>query len=258
MAMRGNTKMRSFWAVAAVYVLFLILMFFPPSLPSNLVFVPGDAGFQLCIGLLAVLAALISGGGLRDGLALKKPRLSHMSAGIFLWIAAYILMNLVILTVANYFPSAKTAATEMDSNMQSKGLLSAILLSALLPALCEELLFRGFMLTKLSRAFPVVWSAVITAALFAISHQHWERMLPIFLLGFALGLAGGLSRSVFVPVIMHFINNLAVILAAFAPDAADKVNSVLFGYGLPVSLIIAVAAACAGVYLLTARWGHAK
>ncbi len=58
---------------------------------------------------------------------------------------------------------------------------------ALLPALCEEIAFRGFILSGLQRRFKPRAAVVLCAFLFALSHMNVFQFLPAFFLGVVLG-----------------------------------------------------------------------
>jgi len=81
---------------------------------------------------------------------------------------------------------------------------------ALVPALCEEVFFRGICLGVLLERLPA-WAAVgLSALLFAAVHLP-ETMPPIFLLGVLLGLCRLLTGSLWPCVAAHLLNNLLAV-----------------------------------------------
>lgn len=80
-------------------------------------------------------------------------------------------------------------------------------LLCILPGFCEEVFFRGFCQTGLERFYGRTVGILITAALFAIAHlSPWYT--PIyFLLGIFLSWIFSVSRSLWIPVICHIVNN---------------------------------------------------
>ena len=91
--------------------------------------------------------------------------------------------------------------------VMSRGLLVNLLLFAVTPAICEELLFRGVILRGLlSRMSPS--AAILTsAALFGIFHIELYRLLPTAMLGVMLGFIAWKSGSVGPSMLAHFLNN---------------------------------------------------
>ena len=97
----------------------------------------------------------------------------------------------------------------------------ALVVIAVTPAICEEMLFRGLILTGLRKLGP--WTALLlSSALFAIAHASIYRLLPTFCLGLFLGFIVLRTGSIFCSMIIHALNNgLAVTLARTPSLAKD-------------------------------------
>jgi membrane protease YdiL (CAAX protease family) len=94
-----------------------------------------------------------------------------------------------------------------------KDLASNLLLIALLPAIGEELLFRGLLqkqFAELSKNHHVgIWLA---AFLFSFMHFQFFGFIPRLILGVLLGYIYYFSKSLWLPILAHFTNNaLAVV-----------------------------------------------
>ena len=77
---------------------------------------------------------------------------------------------------------------------------------AITPALCEETLFRGVILSGFRRIGP--WPAIlISALLFGLAHASIYRLLPTFALGVVLGYAAWRSGSIYCSILIHALNN---------------------------------------------------
>ena len=105
----------------------------------------------------------------------------------------------------------------MDNPWQ---LIRNLLLIAALPALSEELVFRGViqnMTEKITRSGHLaVW---IAAILFSAIHLQFLGFLPRLLLGAALGYVYLWTRNFWVPVLIHFFNNALQVIAVYIdPD----------------------------------------
>ncbi len=96
------------------------------------------------------------------------------------------------------------------------GLLMNILLIAILPAIGEELLFRGIVqqlfAKRASNMHVAIW---LSAALFSALHMQFYGFLPRFLLGGMLGYLFWYSGSIWVAVAAHFANNAVAILLTY-------------------------------------------
>jgi membrane protease YdiL (CAAX protease family) len=93
----------------------------------------------------------------------------------------------------------------MDSVLE---LLGNLLIIALLPAIGEEIVFRGVVQRQLMRRIANPWVALfISAAVFSFIHLQFEGFLPRLLLGFLLGWLYWTTQNFWIPALAHFFNN---------------------------------------------------
>lgn len=79
---------------------------------------------------------------------------------------------------------------------------------ALLPAIFEEVIFRGALQNLLSRWLKApVWAIIITAIVFSAVHGSYDGFVPRFVLGFILGWLFYRTGNIWVSIAAHFINN---------------------------------------------------
>ena len=97
------------------------------------------------------------------------------------------------------------------------GLLLNILIIGVIPALGEELLFRGVIQKELFSIYGKIHMSIwITAFLFSAMHLQFLGFIPRFLIGGLLGYLFYWSGSIWLPILAHFVNNAgAVILSYF-------------------------------------------
>ena len=83
-----------------------------------------------------------------------------------------------------------------------------LVIMGLLPALCEETLFRGGLQNFLTRSTQKPWLAIlIVSVLFSAVHFSFYGFLPRMLLGVALGLIYYYTGSLWLSILAHFFNN---------------------------------------------------
>jgi membrane protease YdiL (CAAX protease family) len=88
------------------------------------------------------------------------------------------------------------------------GYLINLMIIAVLPAICEEFLFRGIF----QRLF-IEWTGnkhigiIIAATIFSFFHMQFLGFIPRFLLGIYFGYLLVWSGSLWLPIAAHFINN---------------------------------------------------
>ena len=115
--------------------------------------------------------------------------------------------------------------------MNSMGdLLINILLVGVLPAIGEELTFRGVIqqtLTKNSSNYHIgIW---LTAILFSAIHFQFYGFLPRMLLGAYFGYLCYWSKNIWLPIFAHFVNNTAAVLVVYflgSSDLEEKIEKV--------------------------------
>lgn len=93
------------------------------------------------------------------------------------------------------------------------GVLLNIFMIAVLPAIGEELIFRGILqkiFTDLTG--KVVWGILISAVLFSSMHMQFQGFLPRLALGVLFSYLYVWSGSLWLPIIAHFINNSIAII----------------------------------------------
>jgi membrane protease YdiL (CAAX protease family) len=130
------------------------------------------------------------------------------------------------------------------------GLLSNIFLIALVPAIGEELFFRGmlqnYFVQWTRNAHLAVWLA---AFIFSAFHLQFFGFLPRLLLGAYLGYLLVWSRSLWLPMLAHFVNNALAVIVYFLfenkyidvnPDEIGKNYSLFLVIGNVLILILLV------------------
>ncbi|WP_372652026.1 lysostaphin resistance A-like protein [Draconibacterium sp.] len=96
------------------------------------------------------------------------------------------------------------------------GLAFNVFMVALLPAVGEELLFRGVVqniFSKMTRSHH--WGIWISAILFSALHMQFYGFVPRVLLGALFGYMLVWSGSMWLPIIAHFLNNAIAVIAMY-------------------------------------------
>lgn len=94
--------------------------------------------------------------------------------------------------------------------------LLAFVVIAIVPALGEELVFRGLIQNEFGRAFGNPHTAIwLSAALFSAFHMQFFGFFPRMLLGAAMGYLYYWSGNLWVPVVLHFLNNGIQVVAIY-------------------------------------------
>lgn len=213
---------------------------------------------QLIILLCPVLYAWYMKADAKKLFSIKKPGVSQVAGGILFGIAAFLCAMIVGVLLVPFFPESADGLTQLDDMLTSQPAVVLILVVALMPAIGEELLFRGFVMGTLKNKCTGVIAVLVTTLLFAAYHMSLIKMFTIGIIGFGLTYAAYKSGSIVTSMCMHFLNNLLSVLITKYPKQMQHVLPVLFKESLSASdllLMIAVILICAvlGLLLLGCR-----
>jgi len=96
----------------------------------------------------------------------------------------------------------------MNYSIEEINFLFELIFTAIIPAVAEEILFKGIIYSILKKFYPTVAAAIIASIMFSACHLSIIRFIPLFLLScytFWLYLRSG---SILLPMLLHFTNNL--------------------------------------------------
>lgn len=194
---------------------------------------------QLALVFPSVIAALVSPVAFRKRLGLVKGNWP-----VWAWVAAAVatpLVGLISSVVVGAFMEESDNLKEMAEIFRGHGengfLIPLALMIGLTPAVCEEVLFRGYVQTRLTRSFHPAIGIFVASFLFAAFHMDLVHVVAVFPMGVFLGLVSWRSGSLVPAMMGHFVNNFtSVVAVAFAPE--DAAADVLAAPEIAVSLAI--------------------
>lgn len=105
---------------------------------------------------------------------------------------------------------------------------------ALTPAICEELLFRGYLQRQVERSWGAAASIVLVGVLFGLYHLRLSQAIPLSLLGIYLGFVVWATGSLWAGFVVHILNNgFAVLASAVVRSSPDMDLESLESMGVP-------------------------
>lgn len=119
-----------------------------------------------------------------------------------------------------------------------------IVIMAILPAVGEELVFRGALQNLLIRKFGSTQGIVLTALIFTLIHRQFYNILPMFVLALLLGYVYYLTGSLLTTIAMHLLNNALSLFMVYYFGWTDEITKPEF------SLPLSIATAGVGAYLI--------
>lgn len=124
----------------------------------------------------------------------------------------------------------------------------ALLVIAVLPALFEELLFRGIILNSCENGAGTVRTVFIVGFCFSLFHASPEQTVYQFITGCAFAFIALRSGSILPSVLMHFINNALIVIFA-ACGLLDEAGNLIISSGGNIALIVTSAIALIGALI---------
>jgi len=94
-------------------------------------------------------------------------------------------------------------------------MLLVIITISIIPAICEEVMFRGYIQRSFGFKFKPHIAALLTALFFALYHFNPYGLIPLAIIGFYLGFAAYKSESLVIPIVLHFLNNFFAVMLYF-------------------------------------------
>ena len=120
-----------------------------------------------------------------------------------LFFSSYILEGMSLL-----FPEPYVAYVELFENLALGSAVSVFIAVAVIAPLFEEVLFRGYIFDQFERRFASIGMTIVASGvLFGLYHLNIFQGVFASILGIVLGLSYYWTRSIWIPIIIHFANN---------------------------------------------------
>ena len=166
---------------------------------------------------------------LRAGLSFRGASFPGFAAaallGIALWPFAFEMLLLIErLGLVSFNETAVAQAGEIVNRLRAAPLPLVYLSLSIVPAVCEELFFRGMFLSAMRTRMTAMRAVAVSALAFAAFHVivrdtlSVERFFPSFLLGVVLGWVCVRTGSLFPGMLLHVVHNAALLSLAVFQD----------------------------------------
>lgn len=116
----------------------------------------------------------------------------------------------------------------------------AILANALLIPIMEEVLFRGYIFSRLEKAMPSIVAALISSVVFGICHGGLVWAIWAFLLGMFICVVRIKSRSIVPGIIIHIIMNTYAMVVSYFPVLENITYPVMYTLTAVGGILMAV------------------
>jgi len=212
-----------------------------PLTPEAILLVGMAASAALFVGVPAGAAYMgnvrpVSGFALRPSSVL--PIAGAVLLGISLWpLVAQLIVWQEHLGLSTMPQILREKLGELAQQNREMSPLIVLMAMALVPAVVEEIFFRGWFFSALERSLEPLYAILITSILFGLFHLFTggfllaERLLPTTLLGIVLGFVRWRSGSVWPGILLHVLHNGLLVSAALFPITFGGLNKAVEGGG---------------------------
>lgn len=193
----------------------LFVQFFISPLSWQVSRYAGISAAQITLLSIVLLAVLVQRLTPEDVLLLNAFHLSQLITILVAAVTASISISYFdhfvyrILYVLGFEIPAQVQARLLEFHLARRpfDVAAAIMAVGILPAVSEELVFRGYVLTSLyyhRGKYPAVLGS---AVLFAAAHMNPWQFPALWLYGIVLGILALSTNSIYVPILFHVVNN---------------------------------------------------
>ncbi len=147
---------------------------------------------------------------LRESLRFQMPRPSDLLVCCMLAVClhpSYIALANLIQQEYSIGADTKQVLQAMDQVIRSAPLWSVIFFLAIVPAICEEIAFRGFIFGGLSNDNGVLRAILVSSLFFGMSHGVLQQSISATIMGLGLGIIAWRSGSVICTIVFHAGHN---------------------------------------------------
>lgn len=231
--MNENNNSPTFYDALKIFAIFLLISFVlmslgdilgspKPKTPSDLLYA---VFFTHIIGILVpvLIYIRVKKYNLKESLNLRPVPILTLLTISFISISFFILLSwLQGLLNPLFRPYEKDIieyekffATIASASRSKTDIIMFIIGISAIPAITEEILFRGIILTGLKNSSTAAKAIILSGLLFGIIHLFPPQVVTVSILGIFFGILVIKSRSILTAIWCHFLNNLIIILSIF-------------------------------------------
>lgn len=220
-----------YWAVAALFAVVqagMMPLYWLLSALGNI----DPVGFTTSVQLLMYVGAMLLPLWIYTlthhrecaALRLSRPRAAALFPALLIAAAGFLAANFTTtlwLLLLEAFGWAAPAAEAFTGSLPLD-----LFMIALVPGVCEELLFRGMIMGAYERrgTWPAIW---ISALLFTGMHGSVAGIPAQLMLGLVLGYAAASAGSVVVPMVIHICYNAVTVITSYSAPADNSLSAPL-------------------------------
>lgn len=227
--------LNSIHGIIAVVLAVLSLLFggfiLIPIFGNNGAFLGG-----VLIALIALIFTLLTRTKISEVFPTKLPPVKKFFGSAIMYVSVTFISSGISVIIGRFF-DANVRSDAIDSLILKMHPILAIFLVAVIPAVCEEFFCRGFLVKCFSRIKKEWLLITIVGVVFGAMHLDAYTFVPTALTGALLCFIAIRTKSIIIPMILHFANNafaVALSYSSVGESASEAVD--LAAFTLPQSI----------------------
>jgi membrane protease YdiL (CAAX protease family) len=239
--------------ISIVFIIVLLLFYYVGMSWQATDIVKGLIKTELLLVLLPVLLIYrISKNSFAAGARMQRTNPLNYLLMLIAVIPGFIIAAYVMQLINLLFPLPASYLESMQKIMEihQLPLAQAFLVMGILPGICEEMFFRGYVIRGFERYGK--WTAIlISAIMFGIFHLDIFRMLPAMIMGIWLGYLLLKTHSIFITILAHALHNSFTVVLSRWGDRIPVLKGILDTDNIPLwLLLLSLAAVTLVIYCL--------
>lgn len=168
--------------------------------------------------ICAVIPVFLLRWNIKDVFTIKKLKLRSVFGTFVIWYGTNITAIAITTILTYFFPDAMSVRSEgISSFFIGIPLIVSLFIAAVMPAVCEEALHRGFIYYTFQNVGNKWLKIAAIGVIFGLFHLDIYRFLPTAVMGLSLTYVMVETKNMIYPMLFHFINNaLSVFLTALS------------------------------------------
>lgn len=185
-------------------------------------------------GVILIIIVLINKSFKTDGEILHGEEISKKKylAGVGL-IVGYIFITYGVFDIFLYsMPTLNDGLYEyLEEYLANTSYIFIFISTCIIAPIFEEILYRGVLLNGLLKKYNYKKAIIYSALIFGIAHMNLPQGINAFFLGTIIGLAYYYTKSIYLCMAMHFVNNFLVNFVLY-PDS--KIWTIILFIVVPI------------------------
>ena len=214
------------WQGIIMIILAAVEVFIISGYLSGMFGLYGAAINELILLALGLGTTALSGADLKAVFQFRKPKMTEVFGTLVLWLGCYFFTLMITMIVTFFFPQEMTeVGTGLSQMFTSVPFLISVFIVSLMPAVCEEVLFRGAFFNSVWNGIHKKWPVIlIVSVVFGIFHGSIWRFIPTCILGIAMGYLMFETNNMFCNMLFHAVNNAVPLLLLYGMQAVLHVT----------------------------------